>query len=282
MEDLKILDDDGLLTPEVGSWGEEKYRLLSCYASMFTGSMINKWDCLVYLDLFAGAGRARIKGSNKVVNSSALIALANTPTFTKYVFCDEDLDNVKALEERIAREYPQVDASILNADANLQTEQLLRSIPRAHKGNSVLTLCLVDIFKMDNLKFSTIRALSKMYMDFLVLIPSDMDANRNEKNYLNPNNTTVDEFLGNKGWRNRWKSSDKDPRSFGQFIVHEFGNSMSEIGFTAPKLEHTVGIRNSKNRFIYRLALYSKSKIAEKFWEECMKYTNPQTGFDFS
>ena len=66
MEQFDDFPDDGLTTPEIGIWGIEKYRLISCYAAMFSKTMANKWDCIVYLDLFAGAGRARIKENNKI------------------------------------------------------------------------------------------------------------------------------------------------------------------------------------------------------------------------
>ena len=108
-----------------------------------------------------------------------------------------------------------------------------------------------------------------------------MDANRNERNYLNPENKTVDEFVGNTIWRETWATNKCDPLTFGQFIVQEFGEAMGQLGFEVPKLETTVGIKNSKNRVIYRLALYSRSKLAEKFWKDSVKYTNPQKGFDF-
>ena len=62
MEQFDDQPDDGLETPKIGIWGLEKYRLISCYASMFSNTMANKWDCIVYLDLFAGAGRAKDKG----------------------------------------------------------------------------------------------------------------------------------------------------------------------------------------------------------------------------
>ncbi|MCU7936968.1 MAG: three-Cys-motif partner protein TcmP [Candidatus Thiodiazotropha sp. (ex Dulcina madagascariensis)] len=281
MEQFDDFPDDGLATPEVGIWGIEKYRLISCYAAMFSKTMANKWDCIVYLDLFSGAGRARIKENNKIINSSSLIVLGHENKFSKYIFNDGNSDNCTALEQRIKNEFPDSEAHIFCEDANRGIEKILSAIPRAHRGFKVLSFCLVDIFKMDNLKFSTLSVLSKRYMDFLVLIPSDMDANRNERNYLNPENTTIDEFLGNSDWREKWASDSNDPRSFGQFIVDELGKSMGGLGFNVPKLDKTVGIKNSKNRVIYRLALYSKSKLAEKFWNECVKYTNPQTGFDF-
>ena len=55
------------ITPDIGSWGEEKYRHVALYSSLFVKSMRNKWDCLVYIDLFPGAGRARIRSTARIV-----------------------------------------------------------------------------------------------------------------------------------------------------------------------------------------------------------------------
>ena len=63
MEELPALADDGLITPEIGSWGEEKYRHVALYSALFVKSMRNKWDCLAYIDLLSGAGRSRIRGA---------------------------------------------------------------------------------------------------------------------------------------------------------------------------------------------------------------------------
>jgi hypothetical protein len=42
-ENLRV-DDDGLMTPEVGVWAETKYRLLALYDELFsTGMKNNHW-----------------------------------------------------------------------------------------------------------------------------------------------------------------------------------------------------------------------------------------------
>lgn len=72
MSELERLDGDGLTTPEVGVWGERKYRLVGAYAQMFSASMKEKWDCRVYIDLFAGEGRSRFRGTNTIIPASPL------------------------------------------------------------------------------------------------------------------------------------------------------------------------------------------------------------------
>src|SRR4051812_28957137 len=98
---LPELEDDGLLTPPVGDWGEDKYKRLALYAEIFTKSMKGKWGSRVYIDLFSGAGRARIKGTNKIVPGSPLIALGITDKFDRYIFCELDTDRMSALQARV-------------------------------------------------------------------------------------------------------------------------------------------------------------------------------------
>ncbi len=43
-QNFSYLGDDGLPTPDVGEWCQEKYRLVSGYAAVFSTSMKNKWE----------------------------------------------------------------------------------------------------------------------------------------------------------------------------------------------------------------------------------------------
>ena len=83
--EIPILEDVGPLTPEVGDWAEDKYRLVKLYANLFTTSMRRKWEELIYIDLFAGAGRARVRGAERIVPASPLLALSVDPRFDRHM-----------------------------------------------------------------------------------------------------------------------------------------------------------------------------------------------------
>lgn len=100
IEPLKLIDDDGLPTPEIGAWGEEKYRHVQLYASLFIRSMRTKWESLIYLDLFAGTGRSRIRGTTRIVNASPLLVLGLPEAFDKYIYCEIKRKNAEALKKR--------------------------------------------------------------------------------------------------------------------------------------------------------------------------------------
>ena len=137
--------DDGLATSEVGSWSLQKYRLVDLYNTLFSTGMKHHWDLRIYIDLFAGPGRARIRKTKRIVETSPIIALRVPDPFDKYIFCDEDEVNIAALRERVERDFPKARAAYLVGDCNDHTDEISRNIPKASKTRKVLSFCFVDV-----------------------------------------------------------------------------------------------------------------------------------------
>jgi three-Cys-motif partner protein len=270
-----MVEDDGLHTPEVGDWAERKYRLIAYYAQMFSTSMKRKWDCRAYIDLFAGAGWGRVRDTTRVLPTSALLALAVPDPFDRYVFCDLDPACTDALQRRVDREYGdsrRVD--YLTGDSNELVQEILDGMREELRRGSFLSFCVVDPCSMANLKFSTIEQLSTLLGDFLVLIPSYMDAHRNEGAYLDPGNATVEEFLGDPDWREKREASGGE---FGAFVVDQLGLAMKRLGFIYDGLGEEVTVYlPRKNVKLYHLAFYSKNELGMRFWRAARKGSDDQ------
>lgn len=259
-----------MLAPPVGSWSEEKYELVRCYATIFASAMSAKWGALTYVDLFAGAGRALLRDSKRIVPASPLLVLEIAKPFSHYVFCELDEEKALALERRV-KTYAARDVTVIAGDCNQQVGRIVQLIP-----SRSLTFCFVDPFNIGSLRFSTIERIAKKgRVDFLVLLASGMDANRNETEYAKEDNDTIEEFTGATGWRERWREA-RSRLSFGDFAVEEFGQAMNALGYDYEGLAGTKIIVNEKNAPLYRLAFFSKHPLGSKFWDECKKYTNPQ------
>lgn len=273
---LSELEDDGLVTPEVGEWGDDKYRLVGLYAEMFTKAMKGKWEALVYIDLFAGAGRARLKDSKKIVAASPLIALNVTNQFNKYIFCELDHDKITALQTRVKRDYPDADAIFVEGDTNKNITEIMKKIPKQYPDFRVLCFCFVDPYKMGHLNFETIRKLSERRVDFLVLIPSSMDANRNVSKYTRDENTKLDSFLGTDTWRAEWAATERK-ESFEWFIRDQFGQQMAKLNYIYEGTEDMRAVRRHQNNMLlYRLAFFCRNDLGRKFWDQACKYSEPQ------
>jgi three-Cys-motif partner protein len=278
-EELPALADDHLETEDIGPWGEAKYRLVHTYAEMFAQAMRGKWDSLVYVDLFAGSGRAKIRESGKIIPASPFLALRIIDGFNKFIFCDKDPAKIRALEARVRLSHGDADCSFLEGDANDLAGDVLHAMPTPGRGRKVLGLCFSDPYSLSNLKFETIRALKSRFLDHLILIPTGMDATRNLASYLKPDNRTVDDFLGNSNWRDRWPAAERRGMSFEAFLTDEFARSMGELDYLYPGIEQTELIRSTpQNLPLYRLALFSRSKLGTKFWKQARKYSTQQRG----
>jgi three-Cys-motif partner protein len=276
------LVDDGLVTEEIGDWGQEKYRLLSLYAQMFAASMKNKWNCRVYIDLFSGSGRSRIKGTNRIVAGSPLVTLGVDPTFDKYIFCEKDPDKLSALKTRVSRDYRNASVDFQPGDANVKIAEILQKIPNYAKDFKVLSFCFVDPYNLKDLAFDTIDRLSKLFVDFLVLIATDMDAARNVSKYELPQSDVVERFLGVPAWRDEWQVAKDRREGFSSYLMQRFSDQMEDRGYIRAPIGETKLVRSTeKNLPLYRLAFFSRHQRGKSFWEQAKNYSDNQLGFKY-
>ncbi|OGJ93701.1 MAG: hypothetical protein A2487_06435 [Candidatus Raymondbacteria bacterium RifOxyC12_full_50_8] len=275
------MKDDGLFTLEMGNWNEDKYALVQNYASIFSTGMKNKW-CRVYINLFSGPGRSRFKETGNIVESSALLALKIPDMFDKYIFCDIKPEALYALKKRIENAKIEAIVSFVEGDVNLSTDKILKEIPKHGPNFKVLSFCFIDPYKMDNLTFDTIRKLSAKFMDFLILIPTYMDAHRNPQNYEKTENTCVDRFLGNPNWRLDWIKEKEQGAHFADFIHSAFAKQMQSLKYQEVNTDDaSILVRNTQKKApLYHLSFFSKHKRGHDFFKEAKKYSNPQTNLD--
>ena len=271
------LADDGLTTPEVGAWSEDKYKLVSLYANLFATGMKSKWDERVYIDLYAGAGRARIKGKGRIVLGSPLIALTVNDPFDRHIFCEFDPEKLRVLRKRAVTIAPAAKIEYVSGDCNAAIDEIVARMPSYSKTHRVLSLCFVDPYDI-GIKFTTIEKLSKHYVDFLVLLALYMDANRNYSNYQNPRSSKVDDFLGDTQWRVRWTEAQKTGVAFPKFLAREYASRMAALGYLENPIYRMKEVRSDeKNLPLYHLALFSRHERGYEFWDQVLKYSTDQT-----
>jgi three-Cys-motif partner protein len=140
--------DDGLVAPDVGVWAEDKHRLVSLYSTLFSSSMKAKWSRRIYVELYAGAGFSRIRGTSKFILGSPILALKVTDPFDKYVFCEERPNKLDALKVRARQIAPKADIAYVQGDCNKKTSEIFAEIPRGSTGDTALSLCFADPFDM--------------------------------------------------------------------------------------------------------------------------------------
>ncbi|MGH9499920.1 MAG: hypothetical protein ACRD3L_12345 [Terriglobales bacterium] len=92
----------------------------------------------------------------------------------------------------------------------------------------------------------------------------------------------IDEFLGSKTWRERWRVRRQTGIAFPRFLAEEFSNSMETLGYKPQPFYKMKPIRMpEKNVKLYNLALFSRHERAYDFWDEVLKYSTRQTSLNF-
>jgi len=280
MDDDTKLPEDGLVFDDVGAWAEEKHGLVSFYASLFSTAMKDKWHNRIYVELYAGSGRSRIRNKSKFILGSPLLALKLKDPFDKYVFCEQIPAKLDALRIRAGQAAPDAHVAYIQGDCNERVSDILGQIPKGSVGDTALSLCFADPFDI-GLEFETIRKLADArYVDFLILLALGMDANRNYEHYLKEEAVKVDKFLGSDSWRARWATAQWDAIRFTKFLADEFTKSMAILGYIPPAHYTMKEVRShEKNLPLYRLALFSRHERAYKLWGQVLKYSTDQTAF---
>jgi len=272
--------NDGLFVPEVGPWAENKYEILHHYNHMFATGMKNRFDNRVYIDLFSSAGIAQIRGTNRFVLTSSLIAMNLPDPYTQYIYCDIEEKCIEALSQRVEKYFPDKETNYIVGNCNEKMGEILTLLPKPSKSNTVLTFCVVDPFNL-GINFETMKALNKYRMDFLILL-SWMDASRNEYIYINPTNERIDNFLGDKNWREKWTKLKKENYDFRKFLAEEYVQRMMTLGYPGTAFKTLFPIRSTdKKLFLYHLAFFSKSEKGYDFWKKAIHGGPKQTSLDF-
>jgi three-Cys-motif partner protein len=251
------VSNDGLYMSEVGRWSKRKYHFLSNYLNMFSTGMKNKWPQRHYVDLFSGAGLARLRDQGEIVVGSPLIAARVRDPFTKLHLCEADPKKFEALKQRISREPLATPPQLVHGDANRCIDEIVADIPPA----GALTLVFADPYGL-HFDFDTVRKLADRKCDLIVLLADNMDALRNWSAYYQHDpNSNLDRFMGEPGWRDVLKESPSE--RLAQNLRDRYCDRLRSQGFQFFGWERVV---NDRNRDIYTLLFASSNKRGLDFW----------------
>jgi three-Cys-motif partner protein len=261
-------EDDDLYLPEIKPHSLQKIGIHNRYADVFATAVRTKWPQRAYVGLYAGAGRARLKTTREIVETSALSVLRQRHPFTHHIFVDHEERCIEALGQRVAALGRNQNCQFIHGDVNSSTAAIRAAFPPFSRENGLLSFCFIDPFDI-KLKFSTIRALSDRRMDFLVLLMLGIDARRNLRAYLDDESSTVvADFIDCADWRQQFRAQ---RQSILVFLASKFDEAMESLGYLPPSDACRVVIKpTGKNVPLYVLAFYSKHPLGQKLWKAAL------------
>lgn len=158
---------DGLSITAAEPWFKVKVQLIQSYLQAFIMNASGKADEIIFVDLFSGSGLYSMGHQKEVFPGSNLLSLTLEPPFHKWIFCEDDDEQVTALEKRVKKFFAKKNVEILNPPAEELMEALRSNIPRSKAGHKVAILCLVDSFSLD-IRWDIIEKIADMGVSFII------------------------------------------------------------------------------------------------------------------
>lgn len=288
MDKYLLPEDDGLPARSSGKWVKEKLFFVQRYIDTFEVAMRKKsWRRRIYIDLFSGPGKCKIRRSQQFILGSPLLAIQTQYPFTEYFFVDLKRKNIDALRKRCnVSSIPKDALHFLVGDANLQVQNIAEYISNVDakfiKGQlPCLNLAFLDPEGLE-LVWATVETLARMKRMDLIIHYSQFGLTRNfETFYKSPNENRVDRFFGNKEWRKIYA----DSLERGEIAIHRslmdfYKSRLRELGYVVikdnledidPNVREPLIRHSTKNAPLYRLLFASKHPLGNELWDKVTK-----------
>ncbi|MCY2930107.1 MAG: three-Cys-motif partner protein TcmP [Planctomycetota bacterium] len=266
-----VPSSDGLPAREVGPWSKDKHYFLIRYMDAFTRAMKRKpqWSGLGYIDLFAGPGKCKIRGTGEEIYGSPLIALTSPrpgKSFDAFFFAEMSSHCLEAITTRFHSLRSQCIPNVYPGDCNEKVSALSKDL-----NSSFLYLAFIDPPGLD-VHFDTIRALANQQrMDLIISFMDRLDLNRNMNTYLAQQQSKLDLFFGERSnWRHRFNNLGSwSAENVTRLSLEIYRDQLQQIGyghFGEPVRIHGAG-ETAQTPF-YLLLFASKHPLGVQFWNE--------------
>jgi three-Cys-motif partner protein len=230
-----------------------------------------KWVGLHYIDLCAGAGIQRLKGSNQLEWGSPLLAAQAKRRFDGLHLCEKSKKKCDALRERLKQFKQPADPQLVVGDANRNVTKIVNVIPVG-----ALSLAFLDPNGL-HLHFSTVQALAARKSDLIIFFPDRLDALRNWASYRKNRESNLDHFLGTDvDWRSAFDQAPTD--KLPEVLRRLYENKLRTLGYTNFESERICAYGNP----LYLLIFCTRHAAGLDIWRGVsMKKPDDQRTFPF-
>ncbi|MEW6768171.1 MAG: three-Cys-motif partner protein TcmP [Pseudomonadota bacterium] len=260
---------DGLVVDEVGAWALDKHERLKKFIDASRGARAKflpprGTGGASYIDLYSGPGRSQIRGTNRFIDGSPLVAYkaarqSNT-RFSEIHLNDFDHARSLAAQQRIAKLGGAAQA--YGEPADVAVDRIIHAL-----NPTGLHFAFLDPYELEVLPFKIIRKLAALpNMDMLIHV-SVLDLQRNLRRYVD-DGRVLDSFM--PGWRAAVDINRSD-QGLRTDLLHYWLDEIRKLGTTpASGIELVSGPGNQR---LYWLVFVSADALGQKLWDDVRNVT---------
>ncbi len=253
--------DENLIT-EVGPWAEEKHERLRRYIDASRKTRLKYIDRAgaTYIDLFCGTGRARIRGTNRIIDGSAVTAYKKSlecgVPFNSIHIGDMDPDKLSDCASHLR----ELGATVFTylGPAAVTAQQAVDAVDPYG-----LNLAFIDPFNIETLHIDIFKALAQLKRIDIIAHFSAMDTQRNIMKWRTADDSPLDKAA--PGWREATKDIQAG-NSLRNMALEYWKEQIKALGIYPSDREELI--TGSKSQPLYWLVFIAKHNLADYFWNE--------------
>jgi three-Cys-motif partner protein len=229
--------DDGFSITATESWFKVKVQLLLSYIQSFTVNVSGKADEVVFVDLFSGSGLYSVGHQKEIFQGVCLASLDADLPVNKWIFCEQEADQAKALRIRVNKYHRGKNVVIFDSPLEELIDKFRSYIPPSKGGHKVAVLCLVDPFSVE-IPFATIDKLTALGFSFLMPFTFMVNDRLNYRYYLHENSEKFRRYIGGSNF-DRMKGVESNEQ-FYKRLVRLYQNNMLVTGLNSAVSTHKL------------------------------------------
>jgi three-Cys-motif partner protein len=187
--------DDGFGITSAEPWFKQKVKIIQEYLTAFVKNLTDNADEVVFVDLFSGGGLYSLGSKREIFAGTPLMALTQDLPINRFVFCERDVEQFKALKIRVNTHYRDKNVVLMNGKPEELIDKFKLYIPASKRDFKVAVFCVCDPFSLD-ISFDSIEKLSMMGFNFLMPFTFALNRHLDFKYYLQQDTEKIKKYLG--------------------------------------------------------------------------------------
>ena len=248
--------DDGFGITAAEPWFKSKIQIIQEYLTSFVTNLAGRADEIVFVDLFSGSGLYSLGAKREIFAGTPLRALAQDLPIQRFVFCERDPEQFKALKIRVNKYYRGRNVILMDGKPEELTDKFKLYIPFSKGNFKVAVFCVCDPFSLD-MSFEWVEELSRLGFNFLIPFTFALNKRLNHKYYLKEEREKIKRYLGGYKDMDRLENGTENNIQFYKRLIQIYENNILAAGLNASTSVHKLdsGLMEMP---VYYMGLFSR------------------------
>jgi len=187
--------DDGFSILVVEPWVKQQVQIVRQYLTSFVNHLQGKVNQIILVDLVAGSGLYSLGANREIFPGVPLMAMGLDLPISKFVFCENDPEQYKALKIRVNRYFKDKNAVLLESKWDELAARLNLYVPPSKENFKTAVLCLCNPSSFE-VPFDVMDRLAEKDFSFLIPFTFPLNGRINYKHYIHQQHEKLKNYLG--------------------------------------------------------------------------------------